>query len=56
VKHVTVEDRQDDGTVDRLFSLLHPGATLTLPNLTVARDLTVCAASLQRYPVARGEM
>ena len=52
MKHVTVEDRRDGGTVDRLFSLLHPGATLTLPNLTVARDLTVCAASLQRYPVA----
>jgi hypothetical protein len=54
VKHVTVEDRRGGGTMDRLFSLLHPGAILTLPNLTVARDLTVCAASLQRYPVTPG--
>jgi len=51
---VTAVDRRDGGAVDRLFSLPHPGAALTLPNLTVARDLTVCAASLQRYPVTPG--
>jgi len=54
MKHVTVEDRRGGGTMDRVFSLLHSGATLTLSNLTVARDLTVCAASLHRYPVTPG--